>query len=470
MRIPFAVQSYTSDSLPISSQRCVNAFAEAQPQGAKYPVAVFGTPGTSLFVTVGVGPIRGMYAMNGVAYAVSGGSLYSIASDGTTAQIGSGIPGGGVVSMDGNGFQICIVNGTNTAFIYDTTIPAFTQIADVSFNAANTVTFIDDYFAFDWVGTRKIFVSNLLDGTTYNALAFATKESKPDRVVALRNRQNALLVFAENSIETWTDVGTIPFPFQRFDGGTVNRGLRSPYAIAEEDNSLFFLGDDLIFYRLNGTQPVRVSTHALEHAWQEYAVNNDAICFAMNDRGHKFIAVTFPTAARTFVFDIATNLWHERVSYDASGRDVRWRVNCVLPTFGKILVGDANSGRVGQIDPTVYTEFDDPIRTVLISPPIHADGLTVFMDKFELDIETGVGLSNGQGNDPQIMLDWTDDGGHTFVPAQEWRSMGKIGEYTTRIRWEGLGYFYQRSMRVTISDPVKRVVLAARADTRIGTQ
>lgn len=470
MQIAFSVQSYVHDSLPISSQRAANAFAEAQPQGAKYPVVVFGSPGTTVFATCGSGPIRGMFQMNGIGYAVSGSQFWSFAADGSSMLLGGGIPGSGVVSIDGNGFQIGIVNGTNIGFIYDTGTSIFAQIADSNFQPANTITLIDDYFAFDWAGTRKLFVSNLLDGTTYNALAFATKESKPDRTLALRNRQDALLVFGEKSIETWTDVGTIPFPFARYEGGTINRGLAAAHAIAEEDNSLFFLGEDLIFYRLDNTQPSRKSTHALERAWQKYAVTSDAFCFAINDRGHKFIYLTFPTQETTFGFDIATGLWHERLSWDSSGREVKWRASCALAAFNTLLVGDANSGVIGKLDPSVYTEYGDPIKTILVSPPIHADGLIVFMDKFEIDIEAGVGLPNGQGSDPQIMLDWTDDGGHTFSAPQEWRSMGKLGEFTTRVRWEGLGWFIQRSLRITIADPVKRVILAARADTRVGSQ
>ena len=472
MQIPFSVESYLHDSSPISSQRCLNAFAEAEPKGAKYPVAVFGTPGISTFTTLGMGPIRGMFSMNGVGYAVSGSQFYSFAADGTFSLIGFGIPGSGVVSIDGNGTQIGIVNGTNVGFIYDTGSLVFSQISDPSFNPANTITFIDDYFAFDWAGTRQLFVSNLLDGTAYNALAYATKEAKPDRVLALHNRQNALLVLAEKSIETWTNVGTIPFPFQRYDGGTVNRGLVAPHAVAEEDNSLFFLGEDLIFYRLDGTQPSRKSTHAIERAWQSYATTSDCFCLAFNDRGHKFIAVIFPSvSAPSFVFDIATGKWHERSSYDSGNLLVRWRANCTLAVFGNLLVGDANSGQIGVVDPTVFTEFGDPIKTVLVSPPIHADGKIVFMDKFELDMETGVGLPTGQGSNPQVTLEVTDDGGKTYqAVSEQWRTFGAIGAFTTRIQWQGLGNFYQRSMRVTISDPVKRVVLAARADTRVGTQ
>lgn len=468
MDIRFATSSYQHDSRPISSQRVVNAFAEVQPPDTKTPVAVFGSPGIATFATAGNGPIRGLYGMNGVGYAVSGSMFYSFDSAGTVTNLGAGITGANVVSIDGDGTTILIVNGS-LGFTYNTSTAAFAQIADGDFQAAYTVTFIDQRFAFDQTGTRKVFVSDILDGTSYNALAYATKESKPDRVLACRNRQNTLLVMGEKSIETWYDIGTTPFPFSPFAGGMVNRGLAASLATAEEDNAVFFLGDDIVFYRLDGVFPRRISTYALEREWAGYSTKSDAFCFALPDRGHKIIYLTFPTANRTFGYDIATQLWHERVCYDVSGAELRWCGQCVLTIFGKTLIGDANSGTIGQIDPDITTEFGSSIVTTLVAPPIHGSGKRVFMDRLELDIESGVGATTGQGSDPQIMLDWSDDGGRTWVSPQRWASMGAIGLYSTRVQWNSLGSFYQRSLRVSISDPVKRVILAARADVRIGT-
>ena len=93
---------------------------------------------------------------------------------------------------------------------------------------------------------------------------------------------------------------------------------------------------------------------------------------------------------------------------------------------------------------------------------IHGRGKRVRMPFFELDMETGVGLPTGQGSDPQVVLDWSDDGGRAWVSPSLSRSIGKIGEYQTRIRWDRLGSFYQRNLRIQMTDSVKRVVLAAR--------
>jgi hypothetical protein len=299
MDVPFAIQSYKSDSLPLSAQRCINGYAEAQPRGAKSPVAVFGHPGIPTFGTCGAGPIRGLFQMNGVAYAVSGSQFYSFDSAGNPTLLGTGITGHNVVSIDGNGTQIVIANGT-AGFLYNTTTLAFAQIADGDFEPGQTVTYLDGYFIFDWSDLDRFILSGLLDGTAYDAFDWASAEAAPDRILAVRSHQSNLLLMGEETIEYWNHTGALSFPFQRFDGAVVDRGILAAQAHAAEDNALFFTGNDRISYRLDGIRPTRVSTHAIEKEWETYTTVSDAFMFPVGYGGHKFIYTTFPTAGKTW--------------------------------------------------------------------------------------------------------------------------------------------------------------------------
>ena len=457
-QIPFATQSYKSRSLPVSSQRCVNMFAEAQLPGSKSSTPIFGVPGLVQFATCGVGPVRGMWVMQNVLYVVSGQRLYSVTATGQATDVGGNITGVGNVSMSDNGAQLCIVNGVS-GYIY-TVAGGFQLITDPAFNPANTVTFFDNYFVFNWANTNKFFISNTLDGLTYDALSFGSAEVSPDNVLACVNQQENLLIFGAKTIETWYDSGDVNFPFNRYDGATIERGCVAALSIIKEDNSVFFLGDDLIFYRLNGVVPVRISTHAIEAAWSEYPTQADAFSFTYTWQGHKFITLTFPSGNATWIYDIATNLWHERISFNESGTSMqRWRASCGTPCYDKIMIGDAYTGKVGYLSPDTYNEYNNVLQAYLISPVIQNDRQRVFMYRFELDVETGVGLTSGQGSDPQMMLDWSDDGGRTWSALQQWHSMGAIGAYRKRLRWLCLGQFRQRVMRITISDPVIRTII-----------
>ena len=469
MIVQFATQSYQSKSLPLSAQRCVNAYAEREPGDAKSQVAVFGAPGLTQFSTCGTGPIRGMHVMGGVLYVVSGTTLYSVDSLGNATALGGAVGGNGYVCMSDNGTQVLIVNGVH-GYVY-TAASGFQIINDSNFHAATSATFFDNYFVLSWDGTNKFFISNSLDGTTYSGTDFASAEVSPDFVLSIVNQQENLLIFGGTTIETWYDAGTVNFPFQRIDGGTVERGCAAALTPVKEDNSVFFLGDDRIFYRLDGTIPRRISTHAIEDAWQGYGVISDSYCFSYTFEGHKFIIVTFPTANATWVYDIATGLWHERVSWDENGNSYgRWRGSCAATIYNKILIGDAYSGNIGYLDNSAFTEFGNTMQALMIGPVIHQDRRRVFHTRFELDMEAGVGATVDPGSNPQAMLDWSDDGGRNFCRPQRWTSLGKIGAYTQRLRWLRNGQSRQRVYRLTISDPVRRTVIAASVDISVGIQ
>jgi hypothetical protein len=467
MQIQFATQSYRSQSLPLSAQRCVNLYAEMQPKDAKSQVAVFGTPGLSEFARCGTGPIRGMHLMNDAAHVVSGNQLYRLDSNGQSSLLGGVITGGGIVKMSDNGSQLCVVNGVN-GYIYSTSI-GFQLISSPNFFAANSASFIDGYFAFDRLGTNEWFISNLLDGSAYDGLDFASAEVQPDNVVSIISIHETLLIFGAKTIETWYDAGGANFPFQRYDGATVERGCGAARSPIKEDNTTFWVGDDRIFYRLNGITPIRVSTHAVEAAWQGYQTVSDAFTLGFTHNGHKFIYVTFPSANATWGFDLATGYWHERESWDENNNPMgRWRANCALDAYDKVLIGDANSNRIGYINANTFTEYGNTMQALAVSPTIHSDRKRVTTSSFELDMEVGVGAESGQGVDPQAMLRWSDNGGRSFSNTQPWESIGARGDFGHRMLWTRLGESRQRIFEVTITDPIPRTIIAAHAGLRAG--
>ncbi len=466
MIIPFATQSYKLPALPVSAQRCINMYAQNEPKDAKVPVVLYGAPGLVSFATCGSGPIRGMHPLAGVLYVLSGQRLYSVTSTGVSTDVGGNISGTSVVSMDDNGSQLVIVNGTN-GYIYDTT-SGFRLITDVDFLPANTVQFFDQRFVNDAAGTNQFFISDALDGTSYSSTGFASAEARPDNVKAVVLNGSILWVFGDKSIELWQDAGLANFPFERVPAGVVERGLAAALCTAKEDNVIFFLGEDLSFYR-SGVPPQRISTHALESIWRGYSSTSDAFAFSYTWNGHKFICVTFPTGNASFIYDVATGLWHERESRDMSNNSLgRWRANCHVQHYGKELFGDAYNGTIGYLSATTFSEYGNNTISRVVSPPLSSDRKRMFMSRFELDIEAGVGLTTGQGLDPQVMMRFSDDGGHTFGTLQRWKSMGVLGEFRKRLKWNRLGNARDRVMEVQISDPVSRTIIAAHADITLG--
>jgi hypothetical protein len=75
-------------------------------------------------------------------------------------------------------------------------------------------------------------------------------------------------------------------------------------------------------------------------------------------------------------------------------------------------------------------------------------------------METGIGLTSGQGSIPQVMLQYSRDNGHTWS-NERWVSAGMIGRYKAEVRWARLGRAYDFVFKIRISDPVKRCIQGA---------
>ncbi|MFE1676613.1 hypothetical protein ACFMJE_18460, partial [Acinetobacter baumannii] len=84
-----------------------------------------------------------------------------------------------------------------------------------------------------------------------------------------------------------------------------------------------------IVYRAVGYTGKRISTHAIEYAIQSYSTITDAIAFTYQQEGHSFYVLTFPTADKTWVFDVSTELWHERAGF-VDGEFTRHRAQCQM--------------------------------------------------------------------------------------------------------------------------------------------
>lgn len=465
----FASNSYVSRSLPLSSQRLVNAFVETEHPDAKSQLPLFGAPGLTEYAVCGDGPVRGEYNLNGVQYAVSGEGLYRVSS-GSATLVGTGILGTAVVSMSDNGDQLCIVNG-NEGYIYTVSTNTLVQITDPNFYPADLVTYFDTYFVFNKKGTNQFFISNPNDGLTYDGLLFASAEAQSDMCIGCVENLELLFIFGQKHIEMWYDAGTSDFPFQRYAGGVIPYGCVAPHSLTKQDGAIFFLGSDGVFYRLQGNVVIRISTHPIENLVASLSDVTQCQGMAFTIQGHKMVGFTFPQTNHSLFWDISTNRWHERESRDADGNSYgRWRGNCAVQMPDqKILIGDQYTGTIALMDWSTYTELGNTIKMQATSVPFHSDKKRVFVSRLEFDMEQGVGTTSGQGANPVVMLEMSKDGGRTWVALQPQRSLGQIGRYATRQRFLRLGQSMNGYVfRATVTDPVKRVLIQAHADITVG--
>ncbi len=105
-----------------------------------------------------------------------------------------------------------------------------------------------------------------------------------------------------------------------------------------------------------------------------------------------------------------------------------------------------------------YTIREDMIRRQRTSPHLFNLGKRLFIPELQIDFEAGRGAVVGQGDDPQVMLRLSRDGGHTWG-GELWTSAGKIGEYQRRARYLRLGYARDWVVEITVTDPISWSVI-----------
>lgn len=474
MQTPILGSSYVARSINAADNRMVNLYPEVTPDGGKTSGFLNRAPGLKFQQTVGTGPIRGLWShqTNGEDfYVASGSEFYKVnALNGVATKLGD-INGTGPVSIADNGTQLFIACNPDS-YIYNEVTNTFQQITDPDFPGAVTVGYLDGYFVFNEPDSQRMWVTALLNGLDISPLDFSSAEGSPDGIVAINVDHRECWVFGTDSIEVWYDAGLQDFPLQRIQGAFNEIGCVAAFSVAKLDNGLFWLGCDArgqgIVYRANGYTGTRVSTHAIEYAIQSYGNISDAVAYTYQQDGHAFYVLTFPSANATWVYDVSTQAWHERAGW-SNGQFTRHRSNCQCNFQGNTVVGDYENGNIYTLDLNVYADnggIQKWLRSWRALPPNQNNLKRTAQHSLQLDCESGTGLNNGQGSDPQVMLRWSDDGGHTWS-NEHWASMGKIGQFFRRVIWRRLGMtdkLRDRVYEVSGTDPVKIAIMGAQLD------
>jgi hypothetical protein len=359
------------------------------------------------------------------------------------------------------------------------TAPAFQKLpsTDGAFQGAVTCDVVDNYIVYNQGGTQawgstdlQADIQNgdlpLVTPWSSNAV-YGNKDGSPDPLVGLICDHRQVFLLGEFTSEMWTDVGAlvpgvISFAFQRVPGTSLQHGVVSPFSIARFGEQFALVAQDTrgqaIIGVMKGYSFERISTHAVEQTLMNQYIG-DAVAYTYQLDGHEFYVVTFPTVNLTWVYDLRSQMWHKWLAWDGEQYQ-RHRSNCGALFNNVYLVGDYQNGMIYQLNNAVYTDNGATIRRLRRAPHLVTDFQRQYFSEFQIQFQPGVGLQNGQGQDPQAMLRWSSDGGSTWS-NEHWASMGKVGQYTKRIIWRRLGWARDRIFEVAISDPVNCVIVSA---------
>jgi hypothetical protein len=374
---------------------------------------------------------------------------------------------------------------------------------DGAFSGANTVDVIDNYIVYNNPTTQQWGSTDLLSPISPNT-SYSLKDGAPDDLVALIVDHREVYLMGEISSEVWTDVGTVPFPFQRIPGTSTQHGIAAPFSLYRLGNSFAYVsrnnrGQSQIM-QMQGYIPQRISTHAVENTLANQYVE-DAIAWTYQLEGHEVYVVTFPTLNLTWAYDSTTQLWHKWLYTNNDNEYQRHRGNCCATFQGLVIIGDYENGKLYQLDKTNYTDDGQNVRRLRRAPHLVTEFQRQYFDELQIQFQPGVGTTGlsaalqqinlqspyiitdtgtytigaldtvylGEFNTinvntptsyPQAMLRWSSDGGSTWS-NEHWTGVGQTGRYKNRAIWRRLGTARDRIFEVVVTDPVNFVIISA---------
>lgn len=456
----FVNGTYEHQSRVVAGEDCINLFPEAIPQGNKARSALFPAPGVTEFASVNDSPGRGAFAHDGRFFAVFGRTLYEFTSAGVATNRGTVAVDGNPATFDtnGDGGNELLITSGGAGYVFDLGTNAFTTPLA---SGATMCGQLDGFFVSLNATTSTMRISESLDGLTWSGTQIAQRTSASDPWIAMIVQRGEVYLFGDKTGEVWYNAGLSPFPLADRPEGFFQVGIASTFSLAKFMGTIAWLGrteaGNPAVYQMDGYTPVKISTPAIEWLIQTYddAVGvEDAIGWSYDREGHSFYVLTFPTSDRTFVYDGTTQKWHRRGYWDnATAAFLEYRPMFHAHCFNKNLVLDSDSFKVYSLSSTVYADVGGAeLRRVRRMPHVSAENKQIYFGAVELECDRGIGQTTGQGSDPVVGLRASNDGGNTWG-ASRMRNVGKIGNYTTRVRWESGGSGRDRVWELWSTDP-----------------
>lgn len=462
----FCGGTYVSESPNIDNEEAINIYCErSESQAAKTPMGMLFSPGLRVAYSLPEASVPSLFPINGRGFAAAS-KLYELFPGAGFNALGSlGSPPLSPTQIIANETQLLILNNGN---LYVLTL-ATNVLVPVDMSQFNNepvlqIDFCDGFGIATLQNSHTFQVSALEDFTTWNGLDISTISYFPDNIVSMIVDHREIWFFSGKKSLGFYNAGAGRPPFIPIQGAFLEDGADSAFGTVRADNSVFFLNRDergaLVAKRLDGYTGQRVSTHAVEYAWQQYSVTSDAVAYSFQMNGHVFVQWYFPTANATWVYDVSTQLWHRRGFWETRlSRYSAHRSMSHMYFSGRHLVGDWASGNIYQMSTSFYDDAGNPLRWLRRSPTINKENEWVYFPALEIDTENGLGpqppLFDGDGNprSPEIILRWSDDGGKTW-PGRRILKCGQAGKYNSRARTVMLGRGRKRIWECSSSDPI----------------
>lgn len=441
--------------------RIVNGFAESIGPDGRVTFALYCRDGLQGFaaldgITTG---IRAALEVDGVLYAVAGTQLWKIQSNGVVTSLGS-------MSISATAKVYIVRNRRATPdvvivcdgvmYYYRTSLA---QVTDADLLAPLSMTIVDGIII---IGTsdNKWQAGEIDDAANWDALSFERADASPDPVVRVYSRQNEAMIFGSRTCEFWTNAGGADATgFSRTS--VMDLGCIAANSVATLDQSVAWVAHDRTVRLLEVYSGRRISTPSVERDIEALADKSSIDATSWTRDGHSYYQIS--SDDWTWVYDSQFG-WSNYESYGRSN----WRVATVTEAFGRVICGDRDIPNFYEMSQDFGGEDADPLIFSVTLPTISAYPFPITLDALHIDVERGVGQATGADEDvdPEIMLEWSKDGGATWSGPRT-ITIGQLGKRLARATSRRFGQSVMGfTLRISCSAKVARALYGVYAEVQ----
>lgn len=468
MKIDVLGGSYENKYVDFNSQRCINWYPTVTMKNEKNrdSIALFPTPGLSNH-TASLGEVgKCIYTVHDLSgddrcFAVIDNLLVEIFVDGSTTT--RGILSGNVNStqpayMRADSENHLMIVSDNTGDTYDLRLNILSPMADIDWPGSDTLDYVDGYYLItpktDAVG--RVRFSELNNPQDWRGDSVFTPTTQGDGVKRIIAWREELYCFGASTIEVYLNDGQSPFSRRR--GTSQPYGLAAKHAADLSHTGIMFLGGSEkgipAVYRYESDYTLKpVSPPSI--TWKLGQLQSVADCTSFiqyTKDGHILWYLHVPELETTLVYDMTTEMWHERQSKkpynDVDGSPLYGMFRGVMGTTfkGLNLFVDRYSGKILKEDYSTHTEANEHIKRQYTTPVLVQDERYISAHSLEIVHNHGVGPGT-------LMVSCSKDGGHTFV-GERTMVLPNHGGYSTRSRILKLGRARRWVIDVTCTDAI----------------
>ena len=348
-------------------------------------------------------------------------------------------------TLIGTTANLLITTDSNKGYFYDDG-GSLTEITDVDFpsNASQTITggFVPlNGYNYIMTTSGRIYNSDLDSISSWTALNWLSTNIKPDQGIGLARYKNYIVAFGKESTEFFQTIDNATgSPLQPIQNIVINIGCISQYGYREIGDTLVWLGSTsesgLGVYMMDGMNAKKISTPSIDGILSTTNVSSIYLN-TINLVGHTFIVFVSHSDARTYVYSVEEDLWHEWTS-----GTILWTHMTGIGTGTRNIYAisrGSTSGKVYVINPTNFVFQDDGSNYLVTIQTSRWDANTnhrKFLSKLRL-------IGDKYDSTNNVSVSWSDDDYITFNTART-VDLSSAYDYLN-----GCGSFRRRSWKIT---------------------